>query len=200
MEFLKIQVTKKSTLNVVFKDDAGNIVTVAGGNIVHKDLKACINALIPHLALLTEQREAENRTLKQLEADRIQDGNSRSVFKLMTVDTITLSDDETFAEISGNRICQSGYVIKVESPRIGAVEHDHYKYCSELFLAIEAVVYEAKAYWNEQKYGIKEGDLNFADDDPFEGKVTADQVPQADIKPVDGKSEKKGKGKKSKAA
>jgi hypothetical protein len=182
----------------VFKDDAGNIVTVAGGNIVHKDLKAAMNALIPHLSLLTEQREAENRTLKQLEADRIQDGNSRSVFKLMTVDTITLSDEETFAEISGNRICQSGFVIKVESPKIGAVEHDHYKYCSELFLAIEAVVYEAKAYWNEQKYGIKEGDLNFADENPFDGKVTADQVPQADVKTIE--EGKKGKGKKRKTA
>lgn len=200
MEFQKIQVTKKNTLNVVFKDDAGNIVTVAGGNIVHKDLKACMNALIPHLAILTEQREADGKTLKQLEADRIQDGNSRSVFRLMTVDTITLSEEETFVTISGQRILQSGFVITVESPKVGAVDHEHYKYCNELFLAIEAVVYEAKAYWQEAKYGIKEGDLNFSDDDPFDGNVTADQVPQADIKPVDGKSEKKGKGKKSKAA
>ena len=199
MEFLKIQVTKKNTLNIVFKDDAGNIVTVVGGNIVHKDLKACMNALIPHLSLLTEQREAENRTLKQLEDDRIQDGNSRSVFKLMTVDTITLSDEETFVEISGQRICQSGYAIKVQSPKISAAEHEHYKYCNELFLAIEAVVYEAKAYWKEAKWGIKEGDLNFADDDPFDGNVTADQVPQADVQPIDNDG-KKGKGKKRKSA
>ena len=200
MEFLKIQVTKKNTLNVVFKDDAGNVVTVVGGNIVHKDLKASMNALIPHLAMLTEQREAENRTLKQLEADRIQDGNSRSVFRLMTVDTISLSDDETFVTISGNRICQNGYIINVESSKIGAVDNDHYKYCNELFLAVEAVVYEAKAYWNESKYGIKEGDLDFDSDDPFEGKVTSDQVPQAEIKSVDGKGGKKGKGKKTKVA
>jgi hypothetical protein len=199
MEFLKIQVTKKNTLNIVFKDDAGNIVTVVGGNIVHKDLKACMNALIPHLSLLTEQREAENRTLKQLEADRIQDGNSRSVFKLMTVDTITLSDEETFVEISGQRICQSGYVIKVQSPKIAAAEHDHYKYCNDLFLAVEAVVCEANAYWNESKYGIKEGDLDFASQDPFDGKVTADQVPQADVQPIDNDG-KKGKGKKRKSA
>ena len=198
MEFQKIQVTKKNTLNVVFKDDAGNMVTVVGGNIVHKDLKACMNALIPHLSLLTEQREAESRTLKELEADRIQDGNSRSVFRLMTVDTLTLSEEETYVTISGQRICQSGYIINVESPKISAVDHEHYKYCNELFLAIEAVVYEAKAYWREQKWGIKEGDLNFADDDPFDGKVTADQVKQADIKPVN--AGKKQKGKKSKVA
>lgn len=197
MEFQKIQVTKKNTLNVVFKDESGNIVTVTGGNIVHKDLKACMTALIPHLALLTEQREAENRTLKQLEADRIQDGNSRSVFRLMNVDTLTLSDEETSVTISGQRILQSGHVITVESPKIAAVDTEHYKYCNDLFLAIEAVVYEAKQYWQDKKWGIKEGDLDFADDDPFDGKVTSDQVPQADIKPVDGK---KGKGKKSKAA
>lgn len=199
MEFQKIQVTKKNTLNVVFKDDNGNIVTVAGGNIVHKDLKVCMNALIPHLSLLTEQREAENRTLKQLEADRIQDGNSRSVFRLMTVDAITLSDEETFVTISGQRILQSGHVITVESPKIGTVDTEHYNYCSELFLAVEAVVYEAKAYWNESKYGIKEGDLNFADDDPFEGNVTADQVPQAEIQPIENEG-KKSKGKKRKSA
>ena len=51
-------------------------------------------------------------------------------------------------------------------------------------------MYEAKAYWSEQKYGIKEGDLNFADEDPFEGKVTADQVPQADIEPAEKKPKK----------
>ena len=197
MEFQKIQVTKKNTLNVVFKDESGNIVTVTGGNIVHKDLKACMTALIPHLALLTEQREAENKTLKQLEADRIQDGNSRSVFRLMNVDTLTLSDEETSVTISGQRILQSGHVITVESPKIAAVDTEHYKYCNDLFLAIEAVVYEAKQYWQDKKWGIKEGDLDFADDNPFDGNVTSDQIPQADIKPVDGK---KGKGKKSKAA
>ena len=195
MEFLKIQVTKKNTLNLVFKDDASNIVTVAGGNIIHKDLKACMNALIPHIALMTEQREADGKTLKQLEADRIQDGNSRSVFRLMTVDTITLSEDESAVSLSGNRILQNGMVIKVESPQIAAVDHDRYEYCSELFLAIEAIIYEAKAYWSEAKWGIKEGDLDFGAEDPFDGKVTADQVPQADAEqPADTKK----KGKKAK--
>ena len=53
MEFLKIQVTKKNTLNIVFKDGASNIVTVEGSNIVHKDLKQAMNGLIPHIALMT---------------------------------------------------------------------------------------------------------------------------------------------------
>ena len=194
MEFLKIQVTKKNTLNLVFKDDASNIVTVAGGNIIHKDLKTCMNALIPHIALMTEQREADGKTLKQLEADRIQDGNSRSVFRLMTVDTITLSENETAVSLSGNRILQNGMVVKVESPQILGVDHDRYDYCSELFLAIDAVIYEARQYWSDAKWGIKEGDLDFGAEDPFDGNVTADQVPQADAEQPDTKK----KGKKAK--
>ena len=189
MEFLKIQVTKKNTLNIVFKD-AGNIVTVAGGNIIHKDLKATMNALIPHIAIMTEQREAEGKTLKQLEADRIQDGNSRSVFRLMTVDTITLSEEEKTVSLAGCRILQNGMVIKVESPQLNSADVERYDYCSELFLAVEAVIYEAKAYWQEQKWGIKEGDLDFGVEDPFDGKVTADQVPQADIEPAEKKPKK----------
>ena len=191
MEFLKIQMTKKNTLNLVFKNDAGDIVTVAGANIVHKDLKATMNTLIPHIALMTEQREAYNRKLKELEADRIQDGNSQSVFRLLTVDTITLSDEESKVSLSGNRILQNGMVIKVESPQIGSNEGEHYDYCSELFLAIEAVIYEAKAYWQEAKWGIKEGDLDFGADDPFDGKVTTDQVPQADVEQPDTKKKTK---------
>ena len=183
MEFLKIQVTKKNTLNIVFKDGNGNLVTVVGGNIVHKDLKACMNALIPHLSILTEQREAFGKTLKELEADRIQDGNSQSVFRLMTVDTITLSDEEQNVTFSGCRILQNGMVIKVESPQVNASDTEHYQYVNELFLALDGLKYEAEAYWKEQKWGIKEGNLDFAADDPFDGKVTADQVPQADVKP-----------------
>lgn len=196
MEFQKIQITKKNTLNVVFKDDAGNLITVVGGNVIHKDLKQAMNALIPHIALMTEQREAEGKTLRQLEADRIQDGNSRSVFRLMTVDTITLSEEEKSVSLAGCRILQNGMVIKVESPQFNSADVESYDYCNELFLAIEAVTYEAKLYWQEAKWGIKEGDLDFAADDPFDGKVTSDQVPEVSI---DGKK-KAGRPKKQKVA
>ena len=184
MEFQKIQLTKKNTLNIVFKDDAGNIVTVAGANIAHKDFRACMNALVPHIALMTEQREVFNRTLKEVEKDRIQDANSMSVFKWMSVDCVTLADDGSTYTLQGTRILQSGSVIKIESPAVVVGNTDKYQYINELSLAVEAVVYEAEAYYKEQKWGMKEGSLDFGEDDPFNGKVTADQVPQADIKPA----------------
>ena len=199
MEFTKIQITKKNTLNFSFKDDSGNLVTVVGANIVHKDLKQAMNALIPHIALMTEQREAEGKTLKELQADRLQDGNSRSVYKLLTVDTLTLAEDMTTVTIEGQRILQSGMVIKIQSPQIAACDGERYGYCDDLFLEVEAIACEAEAYFVEHKWGIKEGDLDFAAEDPFEGKVAGGDVPQVDITAGDG-GKKKGKGKKSKAA
>ena len=178
MEFLKIQVTKKNTLNIVFKDGASNIVTVEGSNIVHKDLKQAMNGLIPHIALMTEQREADGRTLKQVEADRITDANSRSVFKMLGVDTITLSEDEFVVSLNGYRILQSSDVIRLNTPNVNVGDPDKYQYGNELSLAIDAVKYEAKLYYEEQKWGIKDGSLDFAEDDPFKG-VDAEATPEA---------------------
>ena len=195
MEFLKIQVTKKNTLNIVFKDGASNIVTVEGSNIVHKDLKQAMNGLIPHIALMTEQREADGRTLKEVEADRITDANSRSVFKMLGVDSVSLSEDETAICLNGYRILQSGDVIRLSTPNVNVDNADKYKYGNELSLAVDAVKYEAKLYYEEQKWGIKEGSLDFAEDDPFKG-VEAEATPEAPA--VEG-GEKKKRGRKKSA-
>lgn len=194
MEFLKIQMTKKNTLNIVFKDGAANVVTVEGSNIVHKDLKQAMNGLIPHIALMTEQREADGRTLKQVEADRITDANSRSVFKMLGVDSISLSEDETTISLNGYRILQTGDVIRLNTPNVNVGDTDKYKYGNELSLAVDAVKYEAKLYYEDQKWGIKEGSLDFAEDDPFKG-VDAETAPEAPA--VEGKGGKKRGRKKS---
>ena len=195
MEFLKIQVTKKNTLNIVFKDGAANVVTVEGSNIVHKDLKQAMNGLIPHIALMTEQREADGRTLKQVEADRITDANSRSVFKMLGVDTITLSEDECVVCLNGYRILQTSDVIRLNTPNVNVGDTDKYKYGNELSLAIDAVKYEAKLYYEEQKWDIKESSLDFAEDDPFKG-VDAEATPESPA--VEG-GEKKKRGRKKSA-
>lgn len=195
MEFLKIQITKKNTLNIVFKDGAANIVSVEGSNIVHKDLKQAMNGLIPHIALMTEQREADGRTLKQVEADRITDANSRSVFKMLGVDSISLSEDECTVCLNGYRILQTGDVIRLNTPNVNVGDSDKYKYGDELSLAVDAVKYEAKLYYEEQKWGIKEGSLEFGEDDPFKG-VNPDEAPEAPA--VEG-TEKKKRGRKKSA-
>lgn len=193
MKFQKIQLTKKNTLNIVFENENGDIVSVAGANIVHKDLKACMNGLIPHIAFMTEQRETANKTLKDVEAMRIQDEGTDNVFKWISVECITIGDGGSTYTLAGTRILQTGDVIRIESPSINIAE-SKYEYCNALDLAVDAVKYEAEAYYKEQKWGVKEGTLDFGDDDPFNAEnLTSDQVPEVeDIqKPKKGKSKSK---------
>lgn len=189
MELQKIQVTKKRTLNITFKNETGDIVTVAGANLVHKDLRSAMNALIPHIAFATEQHETYGKTLQEVEANRIQDDKEDSVFRWLSVDTITIAADGiTFA---GTRILQTGDVIKVESPVININGESKYLYPDELSLAVEAVKYEAEAYYTEQKWGVKEGSLDFGEEDPFNAEnLTADEVPSAETQPEPKKKRK----------
>lgn len=195
MKFLKIQLTRANTLNVVYKTSDGDVVDFKGANVVHKDLRQAIHLLIPHIALLTEQREAVDRNLKQLQAQSITDEDTSSVFKRLDVDCVTFTDDEHEASISGCRILMSGCVIKLASPSVVLSDDDNYTYHDELAADIEAVKYEAKQYLEEKKWGIKQAEIAF--DDPFKGNVEAGDVPE--VGAVEGEKPKK-RGRKAKAA
>lgn len=180
MEFTKIQLTKQNTLTVVYKDTDGNVINFVGANIVHKDLKQAMQNLIPHLAIITEQREAYNKSLKDLKAQSITDENSDNVFKKFICDGISLANDGQEVSLSGIRILMKAGVVQLQTPRIDTEDGDEYKYNNDLALDVDAVVYEAKAYIEERKWGVKEGDLDFRDIDPFKGEVKADEVPMAE--------------------
>ena len=47
MEITKVKLSKGGTLEVAFVDDDGNDVALKGKNVVHEDLKARLNALVP---------------------------------------------------------------------------------------------------------------------------------------------------------
>lgn len=203
MDFTKIQITKKNTLNVVYKESNGNLVSIQGANLVHKDLKACMNVLIAHLAIATEQRETVGKTLKDIEAIKIQDDNKESVYKWLGVEAIAIGADESTYTLKGFRILQSGDVMKIETPAIDVSRPEKYQYINDLALAVDAVKYEAEAYLKEQKWGVKEADIDFGEDDPFKAEnLTADQVPEAEVgeQPEQPAKGKKAKTKKLKSA
>lgn len=192
MEFQKIKLTKQNTLEVTYKNGDGDVIQFTGANLVHKDLKDAMNALIPHLALITEQREAFGRTLKEVQGDRITDEGTDSVFKRFTADTISFSNNEQEVSISGVRILLKTGIVNLSTPRIDLESDDDYDWHNELAVDLDAVKYEAKAYIEERKWGVKEASLDFKDIDPF--KVEADEVPVAEEAP------KKKRGRKPKAA
>lgn len=191
MEFTKIQITKQGTLNVNYKNADGDVIQFLGANIVHKDLKEAMQALVPHLAIITEQREAFNKTLRDLRDQRITDEGD-NVYKRLTVDAISLSNSEQRIAITGTRILTKQGVISVTTPKINTVDSDDYEYSDDLSLDLDAVKYEVKQYIEEKKWGVKQAEIDFKDIQPFDG-VEADAAPVVDMKP-------KKRGRKAKTA
>ena len=191
MEFQKIQLTKQNTLVVTYKNGDGDVINFTGANIVHKDLRDAMNALIPHLSIITEQREAFNRTLKEVQGDRITDEGINSVYKRFTVDTVSFSNSERKVSLSGVRLLTTAGVVQLSTPQIDTEEDENYQYHNDLAIDVEAVKYEAKEYIEQRKWGVKEAALEFKDVDPF--KVQADDAPEAETKP-------KKRGRKAKVA
>lgn len=191
MEFQKIQVTKQGTLNVTYKNNDGDIIDFKGANIIHKDLKEAMNALIPHLALITEQREAYKATLGKLREQRITD-ETDNVYKRLTVDSLSFSNGEQRVSVTGCRILTKTGVISLTTPQVNLEDSEDYEYNNDLALDIDAVMYEAKEYIESRKWGVKQAELEFKDIDPY--KVEAQDAPEV---PMD---EPKKRGRKPKKA
>lgn len=189
MEISKIQITGTNTLNIVYGNYDGDTIAVSGANIVHKDMKKALRALIPHLALLTEQKEADGKTLQELNEDS--DIDTSDVFLRMNVTCVQKQGDNII--ISGNRILNRRGVIKISTPKINLNE-DEYQYLSSLSLDIEGVMYEAEQYITEKKWGRKEGTLDFEEDNPFSG-IEPGEVPTVTIEVPDNGTKKKQKEK-----
>ena len=177
MEFQKSQISKQGTLNVTYKNDDGDIIQFTGANIVHKDLKDAMSAIIPHLAIITEQREAYKCTLGKLREQRITDEGD-NIYKSMTVDSLSFSSGENRVSLTGCRILEKSGVISLTTPNIDLEDGESYDYQNDLALDIDAVKYEAKEYIEQRKWGVKQAEIDFKDVDPF--KVEAGDVPVAD--------------------
>ena len=61
MNITKAKITKDNTLVATFKNENEDNVTVEGKNLIHKDLRAAFDELIPHLTFLCEQKEADGK-------------------------------------------------------------------------------------------------------------------------------------------
>lgn len=193
MEFTKIQLTKQNTLTVVYKDDDGNVINFVGANIVHRDLREAMRALVPHLAMITEQREAYVKTYAELKAQSISDDDANNIYRKMSVEGLSLGNDQREVSVQGIRILTKAGVVKVETPQIDLADSDSYEHVGDMSLDVDAIIYEAKAYIEERKWGVKEASIDFKDIDPFDG-VKADGAPVAE-----GTAPKK-RGRKSKKA
>lgn len=203
MEFKKIGITDTYTLNATYTNYDGDTITLSGCNAVHPDLLNAFRALVPHLALLTEQREAFEKTLSALEEEKENKGKD-NVYKRIGVTIVTIGKEDVI--LFGQRVTDSGDVIKLVSPKVN-LEGSLYGYRHALDLAIAGLKYEAKLYITEKKWKYIQTTLEFAEEKkadaeeyPFDN-VQPDEVPRVsvefspDVPPVE---EKPKKGRKAK--
>lgn len=202
MEFKKIGITDTYTLNATYTNYDGDTITLSGCNAVHPDLLNAFRALVPHLSLLTEQREAFGKTLSVLEKEKENKGKD-NVYRRIGVTSVTIGAKDII--LFGQRVTDNGEVIKLVSPKVN-LEGSLYEYRHALDLAVAGLKYEAKLYITEKKHKyiqtqleFAEGETNKDEDDPFKG-VQPDDVPRVSVEfsPDVPLEEKPKKGRKAK--
>ena len=190
MIFSKIKLTKAGTLEATYKNEDGDVIQFAGANLVHKDLKEALQGLIPHLAIITEQREAFKKKLADLREQRITDKED-NVYKRLTVEVLSFTNDQKKVSLTGSRILLNSGVISLTAPSVDLADEDDYEYQNELALDVDAVLFEAKAYIEEKKWGVKQASIDFKDIDPYKAIETGEVPEAASEAPKKGKKSKK---------
>ncbi len=172
MKIIKAKVTKEKTLIAVYKNENDDTVTIEGKNIVHKDLEACFTELVPHLAFLCEQKEADGKQSFDELPDDILNTLEVSGF------SIGGDGDSEGVTLTGKRFLKSKKVLNLIAPfTMFNNENEEYKQAFELQQAIEACNYEVEQYLTAKKWAVVQQELPFDGDIPTD--IAADPVGDA---------------------
>jgi len=167
-----------------------NDVTKKCDNIVHADLKAAFQDLIPFLVTITEQPEAKLFNAGNINAESLPEDIQKEIAKYtVTGYTHGGSDESAGVTLIGIKCLKSGQVLNLIAPftKFQDDNTDGYPFGCELGMAIQGCDWEVSEYLFNEKYGIKQETLDFDGDVPDEAGVDG----------VEKKPKKKGKSKKS---
>ena len=172
MNIIRAKVTKDKTLVASYKNENDDTVTVEGKNLFHKDLEAALDALVPHLAFLCEQKEADDKTFIEDIPEEIHNVLEVSGY------SIGGTDEDEGVTLIGKRFLKSKKVLNLSAPFTKFNnENEEYANAFELQQAIEACNYEVEQYLTAKKWAIVQQELPF--DDSETGEVKADEIPDA---------------------
>lgn len=179
MEILKAKITKDNTLVATYKDENGT-TTVEGKNLVTNDLKRAFSMLVPHMAFLCEQKEAENR----LSLDELPD-NIETILDV-TGYTVGGDGDSKGVTVTGKRFLKSSKVLNLNTPFTKFNdENEQYDFQFELEQAIEQCDFEVREYLFNKKWKVVQQEFSFEDTpadisvDPIEDIQASDDEQQA---------------------
>lgn len=174
MNITKAKVTKDNTLVATYMDETGT-VTVEGKNLVTNDLINAFKALVPHMAFLCEQKEADGKEFLEDMPENID-----SILEV-TGFTVGGDGDSRGVTLTGKRFLKSNKVLNLNAPFTKFTdENEDYAFQFELEQAIESCSYEVNEYIFNKKWKVVQQELPFAEEQaPVE--VQADAIPEADI-------------------
>ena len=179
MDILKAKITKDNTLVATYKDENGT-TTVEGKNLVTNDLKRAFSMLVPHMAFLCEQKEAENR----LSLDELPD-NIETILDV-TGYTVGGDGDSKGVTVTGKRFLKSSKVLNLNTPFTKFNdENEQYDFQFELEQAIEQCDFEVREYLFNKKWKVVQQEFSFEETpadisaDPIEDIQASDDEQQA---------------------
>lgn len=171
----KAKLVKGGTVEASFFDEDGNDVTLRGNNICHPDLKNAFATLVPFLADLTEQKEADF-----IDWDNLEDEATVERLRYLEVTGFSITDDDVnpMVTLIGKRTLRTSKVLNLCAPATALnMDAESYDRCDELDTALQVCIFEVKQYITERKWQIKQNELNFDNpDDPFASATPTDDV------------------------
>ncbi|WP_291587245.1 hypothetical protein [Bacteroides sp.] len=174
MKITKAKITKENTLMAVFNNENDDTVTIEGKNLVHKDMKAAFDDLIPHLAFLCEQKEADGKeSLDELSED---------IFSTFEVSGYSIggSDESEGVTLVGKCFLKTKKVLNLIAPfTMFNNENEEYEHAFDLQQAIEACKYEVEQYLTAKKWAVVQQELPF--DENTSDDISPDAVTESPI-------------------
>ena len=171
----KAKIAKGGTVEASFYDRDGNDITLKGKNICHPDLKAAFAGLVPFLADLTEQKEAD-----RIDWYNLDDAETVESLRYLEVTGFSISEDDVnpMVTLIGKRTLRTSKVLNLCAPATALnTDTESYERCTELDTALQVCIYEVEQYITERKWQIKQAELNFDNpDDPFAAATPTDDV------------------------
>ncbi len=172
----KAKIAKGGTVEASFIDQDGNDVTLKGKNICHPDLKTAFAGLVPFLADLTEQKEAD-----RIDWDNLNDAETVERLRYLEVTGFSVTDDDVnpMVTLIGKRTLRTSKVLNLCAPATALNQDtESYERCEELDTALQVCIFEVEQYITERKWQVKQNELNFDNpEDPFASATPTEDVP-----------------------
>lgn len=172
---IKKSIIKKDRLNVVYNEryteaNYTNVVNKNCDQIIHGDLKDAFNRMKLHLVVLCEQPEASLITKMSFASPGFAETLNNYIISGYSNDS---NDGIQGITIMGSKLLKSGKVLDM---KIFVPLHDEeYPFAEELQIDAASCDGEVEAYLFDEKWGVKQENLDFDCDTPEDATIIEDK-------------------------